>query len=475
MGMFRSVTALFRAQWQNQWAGGAWPVAPLLVHGAISALLCALVSTLLVPQAYLIFALGLSAALLLLALMGDYAPLFAEDEALEWIETQPVSQLERRSARLALMLSLVGLLSLASLLPAAALLPDGDWRGRTQLVGLGLGQALLLSAGVLALTNGLQGKARALLLLLQTLLVSLAVVGLILSPGLARLLRETAGDPGGVLDGWARWLTPVAFVRTPELAWLAALLALVIVILVPSGAARDSTGARGPLDLFVQPLRGLIARLWVRRAERASYEFVLDALPREREFVLRTYPMLGIPLALLYAGSGEARSQEALLTLLLFAPPVYLPVLLVHVPGSKSHAARWIFDSSPSAIADLHHGARKALALRFVLPLYVLLAVIAAWMAGPGFALRVAPLALLTTLLFLKPLYAKLVSDLPLSVAPDRILARMDWAGLLMLVAMLLVGIATATQLLVRTPLHALIALVILLFLLAAQERRGDK
>jgi hypothetical protein len=37
------------------------------------------------------------------------------------------------------------------------------------------------------------------------------------------------------------------------------------------------------------------------------------------------------------------------------------------------------------------------------------------------------------------------------------------------------VGIATATQLLVRTPLHALIALVILLFLLAAQERRGDK
>ena len=63
--MFPSVTALLRAQWQNHLAGGAWPIAPLLVHGAISGLLCALVSTTLPAERYAVFALGLSAALLL--------------------------------------------------------------------------------------------------------------------------------------------------------------------------------------------------------------------------------------------------------------------------------------------------------------------------------------------------------------------------------------------------------------------------
>lgn len=468
MSTFASVNALFRAQWRNQWAGGAWPVAPLLVHGAISGLLCALVSTTLTTGTYCVFALGLSAALLLVALLGDYAPLFAEDEALEWIETQPVRDIERRVARVLLMLAMVSLLALASLLPAAVLLPDADRLERAGLIGAGLGQALLLCAAILAITNALRGRASVLLILVQTLLVTVAVLSLILSPGIARTLATQAGAFAGA---WA-WLPPVVFAQSPALAWGLTALALIAVVLVPPSASRESSATSGPLDLIVRPLRGLIGRTWVRRNERAGYEFVLDALPREREFVLRTYPMLGIPLALLYAGSGDARSPEALLTLLLFAPPVYLPVLLAYVPGSRSHAARWIFDCSPCSALDLHAGARKALALRFVLPLYLVLGAISAWMAGVEFALRVTPLALLTTLLFLKPLYGKLVSDLPLCVAPDRILARMDWAGLLMGVALLLVGIATATQVLIRTPMHAGLAAMILLFLLAAQERR---
>lgn len=469
--MFPSVTALLRAQWQNHLADGAWPIAPLLVHGAISGLLCALVSTTLPAERYAVFALGLSAALLLLALLGDFAPLFDEDEALEWIEAQPVRAIERRVARVLLTLALVGLLALASLLPAAALL-RADGFERAGLVGAGLGQALLLSAGVLALTNGLQGRARALLLLIQTLLVSLAVLGLILSPGISRALLHDAQ----ALEGWVSWLPPVVFAGEPHAAWLLTAVALLAVIAIPATAqgarAGSKLGGRGPIDLCVQPLRAWVARLWVRNEERAGYEFVLDALPRERQFVLRTYPMLGIPLALLYAGQNAERSPEALLTLLLFAPPVYLPVLLVHVPGSQSHAARWLFDGAPVRTEDLHAGARKAIALRFVLPLYLLLGVIAAWMAGAEFALRVTPLALLCTLCFLKPLYARLVEDLPLSVAPDRVLARMDWAGMLMGIALLLVGVATATQLLVRTPMHAALASVILIMVLVAQERR---
>ncbi len=44
----------------------------------------------------------------------------------------------------------------------------------------------------------------------------------------------------------------------------------------------------------------------MRKGERGTFDLVWDALPLEREFVLRTYPMFGIPLAFLVAGGVTA-------------------------------------------------------------------------------------------------------------------------------------------------------------------------
>lgn len=459
--------ALFRAQWQSQWGSGAWPVAPLLVHATIAAALCALVRESLAPFEYSIFALGLSAALLTLVLLGDFAPQFVDDEAQEWIEAQPVRPIERRIARALGLLTLILALALASLVPAALLQPEASLLGGLRWLSAGLAQAVLLAAGILALSNALAGRAAAVWIGVQTALVSLAVLALILAPAISRALHQQTLR----LEGLWNYLPPIAFARALQegswWVWSSTVLALAALVAIPPAKHSARRFSVGPLDRLLAPLRRPIARLWVRAKERASYEFVLDALPRERDFVLRTYPMLGIPLALLFAG----KSGEALLTLLLFAPPIYLPVLLVQVPASQSHAARWIFDTAPVKHSDLHAGARKALVLRFVLPLYLVLTTLSAWLASPSFALRVAPIALLSTVLILKPLYTKLVEDLPLSVAPDRILARMDWTGMILGVAMLLVALATLTQLWVRSALHAGLACAVLCALLWFQDR----
>ena len=442
--MWHRVSTVFRAGFAAQWGAGVWPAAPIVSHGTVAAVLCGLASGALPPFAYALFALAVSGALLALPFLGDFGALLRSDPAAEWVETLPVSRFELRLARTLLILFSVGVLSLAALLPAMWFAPDSaGWSGRLTLLVAGLAQGLAIVAVLVALQSALGDRAEALLVLLQTLLFTGIALGLVVGLRWVPRLTHLEGPMGAaeavafLPPAWfASYLAPPE--QTPLWPWrvLPALLllgSLVILAVCPLPHATRARSTGGWASSALAPLRALATRVWLGPGERASFDLVFDALPLEREFVLRTYPMVGIPLAFLVAGSGgdPGAAREALLAVLLFMPVAYLPILLVHVPASASHEARWILDTSPLPREAHAGGAIKAVALRFLVPLYAALFLLAWSQAGLAFAIRLALPAALFSTIVLRQLYPMFVHENPLSVAPDAIEAKMDWAGVL--------------------------------------------
>jgi hypothetical protein len=479
--MWRRVLAVFRAGFSAHWGAGAWPVATMVAHGTVAAVLCGLASGALPPFAYGTFALAVCGALVALPLLGDFGPLLRSDPAAEWVEAQPVTRTELRLARTLLLLSAVGVLSLAALLPAACFAPSASLALRAAFVAAGLGQSLFLAALLLGIQSVLGERAEALLVLLQTILVVAIVVGLAaglrLVPRMTHLDAPSGSGLSAFPPAWfATALVPpgaaltAAWRAAPYAAAAASLAVLALAPLPPAPRAR-TTG--GWLPLLLAPLRALACRAWVRRDERPAFDLVFDALPLERDFVLRTYPMIGIPLAFLIAGArGEPDStREGLLAVLLFTPGTYLPILLAHVPATASPDARWILETAPVR-ADAHaRGASKAVALRFLLPLHALLFLLAWSQADLGFALRLGLPAAVVTAILARVLYPKFVHDLPLSVAPESIAARLDWAGTLAGLGLGLTLLAILAERFVVDPLRGLALAAALLLLERALDR----
>jgi hypothetical protein len=317
---------------------------------------------------------------------------------------------------------------------------------------------------------------------LQTLLVGGVVIGCLMAPRLVPALVgvRAIDDVGPALALFPpAWFASV-LAAVPPVAWraapiVAALVAVTVLAFAPQSRAPLARRA-GWMSFALAPLRALAARKWVRREERGAFDLVFDALPLEREFVLRTYPMIAIPLAMLFAGSraGSDVTREGLIALLLFTPATYLPILLIHVPASASADARWILDGAPISRATIDNGALKAIALRFVLPLYVVLFALAWTQAGLGFALRLAPIGFLVSLLVLRKLYAVCVTDVPLSNEPSSIRADMDWTGPLFGLAIGLTVLAIVAFRFVTNAWIAAAACALLIWL-EWQAARGDR
>ncbi len=442
--MWDRVLTVFRAGFAAQWGAGTWPAAPLVAHGTIAAILCGLASDALPPFAYGVFALSVCGALIALPLLGDFGALLRSDPAAEWVEALPVTRFELRLARTMLILLLIAALSLAALLPVAWFAPDAaGWGARLVLIAAGLGQALFLAAILIGLQSVFGERAEALLVLLQTALVVGIVLGFTVGlrwlPRIAHL--ESPADAGASLALYPpAWFASVLapWKATPfwpwhASPWLATAAAFATLAACPLPGAPRARTSGGWMARVLSPLRALATRAWVRPAERASFDLVFDALPLEREFVLRTYPLIGIPLAFLIAGSrGDSEAmREGLLAVLLFTPAAYLPILLVHVPASASHAARWLFDTAPLPPEAHAGGAIKAVAVRFLVPLYAMLFLLAWSQVGLSFALRLALPAALLSMILSRKLYRMFVHDPPLSVAPSEIEAKLDWTGVL--------------------------------------------
>jgi hypothetical protein len=466
----RRIFAILRARLGAQFTGGP-PWAALLAQGSFAAVLCLLARDTVGPWGYALFALSLSGGLILLSLLGEFGGVLRRDPAGNWSEALPSSELERRLAHFALIAVLLTGLSLAVGVPAVLFAPATlSWLQSVVMFAAVLAQSIGLAAGLLAIAALLGERAEGLLVLLQTAIVAVAVSATLASLRLLSWVRALEAGEVDAPDFLAWWPSthvassitspPLGVPETsPGLPLVVALAGAVLLTVIPpahEGRGRKSTT---PLARLLAPLSALAARFWVRDDERASFHLVQDALPLERDFVLRTYPMVGLPLAFFLAGAkGDAGPErEGLLAVLLFTPAIYLPILLAHVPATSSPRARWILESAPVTAAAIRGGAVKALAVRFLVPLYAVLGGLAAVLAGPDFALRLAPAGFLITLVVMRVLYPIVVRDHPLSVAADEVEVQHDWMGMLATLAFMLVILAALAQyVFASTPLRAL-------------------
>jgi hypothetical protein len=216
-----------------------------------------------------------------------------------------------------------------------------------------------------------------------------------------------------------------------------------------------------------------VARAWVRRDERAAYEWIFDALPKEREFVLRAYPLLAVPIAFLWLGArGESpRAQEGWLALLLFLPGAYLPLLAAQVPGSASYRARWLLDTAPVERGAVDNGAIKAIAVRFLVPLAAVLAALGSVLGSAETVARLLLPALLAWIVVLRVTWRTCAAEQPLSVPPDELYVNQDWLGLLAVIA----GVLTAAGIAATRLIDSWWKALLLAAMMVALEVRLDR
>ncbi len=397
----------------GMWLGTFAESAPLWMHSLLASALCLMVRSDLPAHSYELVALSFSAVLLSIPMLGEFGSVLRTDPAREWVEALPVRPIEGTVARVALLLASVGLLSLAALLPAAIFAPsEFGIVGRLALVLTGLAQAASLAALLLAVQTFMRGALEGLLVLLQTLLVAGAIVGTIAGLRFMPELREIALD-----DARLTFYPPAWFVSADLRMWAVIACSVVVLIFAPAPKRQAASNRKSLSDRLLAPLRFAASRLWVRHEERSAFDLVYDVLPREREFVIRTYPMLGIPLAFLLLGArGETGAErDIMMAVLLFTPAAYMPVLLTHVPASRTPDASWILKTAPISKSAIANGALKAVAIRFIFPLYILLSAVSVAFSGVEFTLRLAIPGALVSLLVMRRLFPSCATTTPLS------------------------------------------------------------
>ena len=405
------LTSLVRAQLSGEVLGERTPVAALAMQVVISALLCAVVRGEVGGYGYAIFALCLPLALTTVPLLGELAPLLRADPASEWVGALPVTPRDLRLSRVVTLLIIMGALAAASLVPAALLAPDTiSLAERPLLVVMGVLQTWTVAAGLLLLQLALGRGGDTFMVALQTLLFVAIMIGVLVGLRSLAILADIEGPAGPWLLLPPAWFSAPVAAAGPGMAGAmaagAALLAATVLALAPFPPAPRARSTRSVLGTLLTPARILAERLWVTREERGAFGLVYEALPAERDFVVRTYPLVAAPLLLVLLGADASTTEgEGLYALLLFAPGAYLPFVLMHVPTSATPAARWVVDVAPTDPLDEDRGARKAVAVRLLLPLYLAMGGLVAALASPALALRLWPLALASGLLALKVLW----------------------------------------------------------------------
>jgi len=410
-------------------SGERLPLAPLVFLATLAALVAGLVRGELGPFSTALVGLGLALALGTLPLLGELAPLLRADPAADWVGALPLRPREVRTARTLALAWVAGGIACAVVLPFAVLARDLGPLERVALLGLAVLQAWSVAAALLWAQKLLGERGEALLTLLQAALLVAVLVGLVAGLRELPLLARLEGPATPLLALPSAWFAaPFAPVGADgarplalALAALATAFAVVTALVAPFPPAPRARTTRSALGALLTPARRLAERVWVAREERASFHFVYDALPAERDFAIRTWPLVALPLGFLFLGADPATDEgRGLWVLLLFAPVAYLPFVLMHVPVSATPAARWLIDTAPiTAEAELA-GARKALAVRVLLPLHVGLGVLAGAFVDVEFTATLTPVAAAFGLAALRLLYRP-PQRAPLGTAPDEL------------------------------------------------------
>ncbi|MCE9594089.1 MAG: hypothetical protein K8S98_07845 [Planctomycetes bacterium] len=448
--MWNRVAILLRARFGARGAAETIPISALFLHASVAGFLCGVVRDALSPWTYAAFALSLSSALVALPLLGEFGALLVHDEADAWVRTLPVSDLEQRLAR-ALHVLIAAATQAASSLVVAALFAPSSFGvlERGLLVAEGLALAVTVASVLVWLQSLLATRAATLLVLLQTLLFGSVIVGAVAGVRFVRGFGTSEAPQSLAAFAFPPALFSAPFARGDfavwtALAWAVTVAALASLLALPNAGVEAPRRKRAWSALLFLPLRTLALKTWVRREERASFELVFDALSSEREFVMRSYPLIGVPLAFLALGvRGEhGAARDGLAALLLFTTATYLPVLLAQLVVSRSHRARWILDTAPTARRAIDNGAFKALVARFVVPLYCLLTALAIAQGELWSSLRLVPIAFLVAVAVMRGVWSFCVHDVPLSNPPDHVEAKLQWSNLLGTLGVLLTIVA---------------------------------
>lgn len=479
------VIALIRAQLSGEVLGERTPVAALAMQVVVATLLCLLVRSEVGPYGYAIFALSIPLALTAVPLLGELAPLLRADPAEEWVGAQPVTSRDQRLARVGTLLIIVGMLALAALVPAALLAPGGlGIQGRLALVAFGLAQTWCLAAALLALQvvlTRLPGRGgESFLVLLQTAIFLAVLVGALVGLRSLPILESLKGSEAGLLafpPAWfASFAAPAGWGAPGTIAAVVIAFSLVVFALAPFPPAPRAQSTHSVLSTVLLPFRKLAEEVWVNDSERAPFAFVYDALPAEREFVLRTYPLVAAPLLFLALGADPTKLEgEGLFALLLFAPAAYLPFVLMHVPTTASPAARWIVDTAPLDDRTEDQGAMKAVAVRLLVPLYLGIGALVMTTASVDLGLRLWPIAVAVGLITLRVLVARGMAR-PLSTPANDLMTTWNdgLGGTLMALAVLMTLIAVAAWRTIPSPAisWAVLGAVVVLELFLSKRSR---
>ncbi|MFT5199835.1 MAG: hypothetical protein ACI87O_002509 [Planctomycetota bacterium] len=486
MGMTRRIWSLAKARLQGEWygeGGGSLPIAPLLFQGMISSALIFVVRGDLDPHGHAVFAFTLLMALSLLSLLGELAPLLAQDPAEEWVAGLPVKPRDIRLSKILVCGMIVAIMSFSVSVPAALLAPgDVSWLWRLSLVGLGVVFAGCLTATGLLLHAFCQGPRSGLLVLLQAMLFVGMFVGFATALGQASRLtgwNETGGVWLFLPSTWfAAPLAPNALGPASYLLIGFVLLCAGILHWAPFPPSASAHGTRSLLGIILSPLRSLARVIWVQPKERPIFDWIFEGLPAEKDFALRTYPLMAIPLAFLFLGADPSTVQgQGLIAILCFAPLTYLPILLLFVPTTSHPEARTLLDASPLHPQDEAEGARKAVAIRIVLPLYLGLTVLISWLSGLELALQLVPPAAGFTVLLMRSLWGHYVERPPLSTPASDLggVWRDDLTGGMFFLAIVSVGLALLTWRYVPGAMGGIVLAVVLMAIELALSRRAAR
>ncbi|MFT5153090.1 MAG: hypothetical protein ACI841_003090 [Planctomycetota bacterium] len=458
--MMQRILAITRALLAGDWWGdGAsrLPIAPLLFHASLAGVLCALARSELGPYAYGILGLSLPLALTTLPLLGELGPLLRADTAADWIGAQPIKASELRAGRVLCIVILLGGLALGSLTPVILMAPEEiSIAGRAALLFAGLAQTYFVAAVLLTIQAVLGGRAESALVLVQTIVFCFVIVGFIAGLRLLPYLAALETPNLSLLIYPPAWFASVLLDQpfagdAATFAWVACVatvLAAATLVLAPFPSSAKGAAMRSPLAMLLAPLRKLATSFWITREERASFDLVYDALPTERDFVIRAYPLMAIPLAFLLLGADPSDVKgEGLLAILAFSPGIYLPFLLVHVPATATPEARWLIDTSPISEATERTAAAKAVFLRFLVPLFMLLGGIVAIQGSVDLALRLIPPAAVVTFLSMRFSWQRYVEAPPLSTPVNELASAWsdDFTGRLFAAGLLMTGLAIAS------------------------------
>ena len=360
--------------------------------------------------------LGVSMLVMGTSLIVEFNEVVLDAEDLNVVGHQPVPPRTYSAARLTNLLGYVLLMTAAlNLFPAIVGLGlrDATWAYLPAYAAAALiGNLAVVGVLLLLYTTLMSGRpsdaAREVLAWTQTILIMVAFYGgqAVLRDGQDRLEMAAYNPPD-----WLAYLPPAWLARFVDStsagtawwilgAWVlfdAAVWALVISRvsamygrMQPGGTAWQ----RATLPRLREPgsLGGAVTRLLPARPrqERAAFWLCSTMLKRDHDLRMRSWPSLGVPLALVllglftgqlgdpFASRDPARVVLPVAALYLLAYPV--PAIIHNLNFSRDHAASWLLWSAP--VADrfaFTEGLRKAVTYRILLPLLLALLVVFAF------------------------------------------------------------------------------------------------